>query len=203
MVGAVRSRAEGHLRRPGGDRQGDRRAAAGDAGRRQGGPARPAGRPRTSRLTSCILRGEALLDRRGASVSAALEPFQKAVEIDPGYALAWAGIADVFTGLAITGSVSGSESGNHRRWRQRRDRSRSIRRPRRATPHWHARHCCSRTTVRWRRRSSSARWSSGRVTRSAAAGTRRSFCNGRAASWSRVSRRPAARSTAIRCPRTS
>jgi len=56
------------------------------------------------------LRGHALLGRRGASIPAALDLFRKAVEIDPGYSLAWAGIADACTGLAITGSVSGSES---------------------------------------------------------------------------------------------
>src|SRR5688572_2938201 len=56
------------------------------------------------------LRGHALLGRRGASIPAALNLFRKAVEIDPGYSLAWAGIADACTGLAITGSVSGAES---------------------------------------------------------------------------------------------
>ena len=56
------------------------------------------------------LKGRALLDRRGASIPAALDLFRKAVELDPGYSLAWAGIADAFTGLAITGSVRGSES---------------------------------------------------------------------------------------------
>ena len=40
------------------------------------------------------LQGRALLDRRGASTPMALEHFQQAVELDPGYALAWAGIAD-------------------------------------------------------------------------------------------------------------
>ena len=56
------------------------------------------------------LKGHALLGRRGASIPAALDLFRKAVEIDPGYSLAWAGIADACTGLAITGSVRGSES---------------------------------------------------------------------------------------------
>jgi len=56
------------------------------------------------------LKGHALLGRRGASIPAALDLFRKAVEIDPGYSLAWAGVADACTGLAITGSVSGSES---------------------------------------------------------------------------------------------
>jgi tetratricopeptide (TPR) repeat protein len=56
------------------------------------------------------LQGHALLGRRGASIPAALDLFRKAVEIDPGYSLAWAGVADASTGLAITGSVSGSAS---------------------------------------------------------------------------------------------
>jgi TolB-like protein/Flp pilus assembly protein TadD len=56
------------------------------------------------------LKGHALLDRRGASIPAALDLFRKAVEIDPGYSLAWAGIADAYTGLAITGSVGGAGS---------------------------------------------------------------------------------------------
>ena len=57
-----------------------------------------------------FLKGHALLGRRGASIPPALDLFRKAVEIDPGYSLAWAGIADAVTGLAITGSVRGSES---------------------------------------------------------------------------------------------
>jgi TolB-like protein/Tfp pilus assembly protein PilF len=56
------------------------------------------------------LRGHALLGRRGASIPAALGLFRKAVELDPDYASAWAGVADASTGLAITGSVRGSVS---------------------------------------------------------------------------------------------
>jgi len=56
------------------------------------------------------LQGRALLGRRGASIPLALNLFQKAVELDPAYSSAWAGLADAFTGLAITGSVSGAES---------------------------------------------------------------------------------------------
>ncbi len=40
------------------------------------------------------LKGRALLGRRGASIPLALDLFRKAVEIDPDYSLAWAGIAD-------------------------------------------------------------------------------------------------------------
>jgi tetratricopeptide (TPR) repeat protein len=56
------------------------------------------------------LKGRALLGRRGASIPLALDLFRNAVALDPDYSLAWAGIADAITGLAITGSVSGSES---------------------------------------------------------------------------------------------
>jgi tetratricopeptide (TPR) repeat protein len=59
------------------------------------------------------LKGYALLSRRGAGIPAALELFRKAVGIDPSYSPAWAGVADASTGLAITGSVSGSESKPH------------------------------------------------------------------------------------------
>jgi serine/threonine-protein kinase len=51
------------------------------------------------------LKGHLLLGRRGANIPAALDLFRKAVEIDPGYSMAWAGIADASTGLAITGSL--------------------------------------------------------------------------------------------------
>ena len=56
------------------------------------------------------LKGHALLGRRGTSIPAALDLFRKAVEIDPNYSLAWAGVADACSGLAITGSMSGTES---------------------------------------------------------------------------------------------
>ena len=56
------------------------------------------------------LKGRALLARRGASIPLALDLFGNAVAIDPHYSLAWAGIADATTGLAITGSVAASGS---------------------------------------------------------------------------------------------
>jgi len=56
------------------------------------------------------LKGRALLTRRGASMPPALDLFRKVVELDPGYSLAWAGIAEASTWLAITGFVRGSES---------------------------------------------------------------------------------------------
>ena len=51
------------------------------------------------------LKGRALLNRRGASIPLALEQFQRAVELDPEYALAWAGIADAFTVFGYYGAA--------------------------------------------------------------------------------------------------
>src|ERR1700730_8767685 len=59
------------------------------------------------------LKGRALLDQRGASVPIGLDLLLKAVELDPGYSLAWAGVADAFTVLAYSGAVRGSESKRH------------------------------------------------------------------------------------------
>jgi len=56
------------------------------------------------------LKGRALVDRRGASVPAGLELLRKAVELDPAYSLAWAGVADALTVLAYSGAARGSES---------------------------------------------------------------------------------------------
>jgi len=56
------------------------------------------------------LQGRALVDRRGASVPPGLDLLRKAAELDPGYALAWAGIADALTVLAYSGAARGSES---------------------------------------------------------------------------------------------
>ena len=56
------------------------------------------------------LKGRALIDRRGASVPAGLDLLRKAVELDPGYSLAWAGVADALTVLAYSGAARGSES---------------------------------------------------------------------------------------------
>jgi TolB-like protein/Tfp pilus assembly protein PilF len=59
------------------------------------------------------LKGRALLDRRGASVPTGLDLLRKAVEVDTGYSLAWAGVADAFTVLAYSGAVRGSETKPH------------------------------------------------------------------------------------------
>ncbi len=56
------------------------------------------------------LQGRALLSRRGSSILPALELFQRAVELDPSYSLAWAGIADAYTVLAYFGTVPPSQS---------------------------------------------------------------------------------------------
>jgi serine/threonine protein kinase/Flp pilus assembly protein TadD len=49
------------------------------------------------------LKGRAMLYRRGPWIASALECFQKAVALDPGYAQAWAGVADAHTALAYYG----------------------------------------------------------------------------------------------------
>jgi len=56
------------------------------------------------------LKGRALVDRRGASVPIGLSLLRKAVELDPAYSLAWAGVADALTVLAYSGAAQGSES---------------------------------------------------------------------------------------------
>jgi eukaryotic-like serine/threonine-protein kinase len=56
------------------------------------------------------LQGRALVDRRGASVPIGLGLLRKAVALDGGYSLAWAGIADALTVLAYSGAARGSES---------------------------------------------------------------------------------------------
>ena len=56
------------------------------------------------------LQGRALVDRRGANVPAGLDLLRKAVELDPVYSLAWAGIADALTVLAYSGAARGAES---------------------------------------------------------------------------------------------
>lgn len=49
------------------------------------------------------LKGRALLYKRGLAVPRALECFQRAVALDSGYALAWAGLADSYTTLGYNG----------------------------------------------------------------------------------------------------
>ena len=49
------------------------------------------------------LKGRAMLYRRGPWITRALESFQNAATLDPGYAQAWAGVADAFTTLSYYG----------------------------------------------------------------------------------------------------
>jgi serine/threonine-protein kinase len=56
------------------------------------------------------LKGRALVDRRGANVPAGLDLLRKAVELDPGYSLAWAGVADALTVMAYSGAARGADA---------------------------------------------------------------------------------------------
>src|SRR5262249_30851820 len=56
------------------------------------------------------LKGRALLYKRGLSIRRALEGYQRAVELDPNYALAWAGLADSCTAIGIFGLTPPQEA---------------------------------------------------------------------------------------------
>jgi TolB-like protein len=56
------------------------------------------------------LQGRALLNRRGAAIPLALASFRRAVELDPGYAQAWASISQAHTVLGIFGFARRSET---------------------------------------------------------------------------------------------
>jgi eukaryotic-like serine/threonine-protein kinase len=56
------------------------------------------------------LKGRALVDRRGANVPIGLDLLRKAVELDHGYSLAWAGVADALTVMAYSGAARGAQS---------------------------------------------------------------------------------------------
>ena len=58
----------------------------------------------------CYLQGRALLNRRGANIGPAVELFRKSIELDPGYAAAWAAIADAYNVMAYLGFISGAEA---------------------------------------------------------------------------------------------
>jgi TolB-like protein/Tfp pilus assembly protein PilF len=49
------------------------------------------------------LKGRALLPRRGSAIPRGLECLERAVRLDPGYARAWAGVADSYTTLGYYG----------------------------------------------------------------------------------------------------
>jgi len=52
------------------------------------------------------LKGRALLYRRGGAIPHAVQCFDRAVKLDPDYALAWAGLADSYTTLGYYGLVA-------------------------------------------------------------------------------------------------
>ncbi len=64
-------------------------------------------KPGTKNLEAYTLyvKGRALIYRRGGMIPLALECLKQAVDLDPGYALAWAGMADVYTLLAFYGFI--------------------------------------------------------------------------------------------------
>ena len=91
------------------------------------------------------LKGRGLLYRRGANVAAALQHFQRAVELDPDYALAWAGIADVFIVFGYYGAARPDKSAPSPSTRPR-ARSSSIQIPLRRIPQWQGQ-CCSTRAI--------------------------------------------------------
>jgi len=52
------------------------------------------------------LKGRALLYRRGQSIRAAMEPMERALELDPEYGLAWSGVADTYSLLGFYGVIA-------------------------------------------------------------------------------------------------
>ena len=70
------------------------------------------GASRSQRATDNIeayeayLKGRALLYRRGPAIKLGLALMEKALELDPEYALAWAGIADTYTLLGYYGQLT-------------------------------------------------------------------------------------------------
>jgi len=70
-----------------------------------GGGKEPLVRAGTKNLEAyeLYLKGQALHYRRGAAIPRAVECFERAVSLDPEYALAWAGLADSYTTLGYYG----------------------------------------------------------------------------------------------------
>jgi TolB-like protein/Tfp pilus assembly protein PilF len=69
-------------------------------------------KPGTQNLEAYQLyvKGRALLYKRGSTIPRALECCQRAVTLDPQYALAWAGLADSYTALGYYGLARPEES---------------------------------------------------------------------------------------------
>jgi adenylate cyclase len=78
----------------------------------EGSEARPLVKPGTQNLEAyqAYVKGRALLFKRGAAILRALESCQRAVTLDPGYALAWAGLADLYTVLGYYGLTPPQDS---------------------------------------------------------------------------------------------
>ena len=68
------------------------------------------GRAPTQNLAAyeLYLKGRGLLYQRGKSIPRALECFEQAVQLDPKYAQAWAGVADAYTTSGYSGFVPGA-----------------------------------------------------------------------------------------------
>jgi adenylate cyclase len=71
----------------------------------EGSEARPLVKPGTQNLEAyqAYVKGRTLLYKRGGAIPRALESCQRAVTLDPKYALAWAGLADSYTLLGYYG----------------------------------------------------------------------------------------------------
>ncbi len=69
------------------------------------GGQQPAVKPATSNLDAyqLYLKGRSLLLRRGMDIRRAAQCFDRAAALDPGYALAWSGVADAYNMLGLYG----------------------------------------------------------------------------------------------------
>jgi adenylate cyclase len=78
----------------------------------EGDQAEPLVKPGTENLEAYRLyvKGRALLYKRGSAIPRALECCQRAVTIDPEYALAWAGLGEAYTALGYYGFAPAQDS---------------------------------------------------------------------------------------------
>src|SRR5262249_54927603 len=76
------------------------------------GDAGPLVKPGTQNLEAyqAYVKGRALLYKRGAAIPRALQSCQRAATLDPEYAVAWAGLADLYTLLGYYGFAPPHES---------------------------------------------------------------------------------------------